>query len=206
MIAWRHAGTSTVPSSASGGLSSGCSSLHRPSALACADGTRRVWVTAASACDSDAALPTSNGRCCQCSLRPRSSASDRPCWRVSIGNSDSRGGVPSSKRNSTGHIVVRPGVAGSTRRPVSAKKMALMSSDLPRENSATKASTSLSDDRRSCSAVSTARSASSARSWSASSMAHSARWWSTRSRQATSASRLWAMGLCTEGIGACCAC
>ena len=30
------------------------------------------------------------------------------------------------------------------RRPVSAKKMALMSSDLPRENSATKATTSLS--------------------------------------------------------------
>ena len=35
------------------------------------------------------------------------------------------------------------------RRPVSAKKMALISSDLPRENSATKATTSFSLPRRS---------------------------------------------------------
>ncbi len=54
----------------------------------------------------------------------------------------------SSQASSTGHMVVRPGEAGRMRRPVSAKKMALISSDLPRENSATKATTSLSDSRR----------------------------------------------------------
>ncbi len=43
-----------------------------------------------------------------------------------------------------GHIVVRPADAGSRRAPKSAKKMALMSSDLPRENSATSATISLS--------------------------------------------------------------
>ena len=45
--------------------------------------------------------------------------------------------------------MVRPGVAGSTRRPASAKKIALISSDLPRENSATKATTSFSWPSRS---------------------------------------------------------
>ena len=45
-------------------------------------------------------------------------------------------------------MVVRPGVAGSTRWPVSAKNRALISSDLPRENSATKASTRRSEPRR----------------------------------------------------------
>jgi hypothetical protein len=39
---------------------------------------------------------------------------------------------------------VRPADEGSSRWPKSAKKMALMSSDLPRENSATKATISLS--------------------------------------------------------------
>ena len=36
-------------------------------------------------------------------------------------------------------MVVRPAVDGTTRWPYCAKKMALISSDLPRENSATKA-------------------------------------------------------------------
>jgi hypothetical protein len=43
-----------------------------------------------------------------------------------------------------GHIVVRPAVVGSRRAPKSAKKIALISSDLPRENSATSATISLS--------------------------------------------------------------
>ena len=39
-------------------------------------------------------------------------------------------------------MVVRPADDGNSRCPKSAKKIALMSSDLPRENSATKATTS----------------------------------------------------------------
>src|SRR5207253_8598263 len=46
------------------------------------------------------------------------------------------------------HIVVRPADDGSRRCPKSAKKIALISSDLPRENSATKATTKI--GRASC--------------------------------------------------------
>ena len=46
-------------------------------------------------------------------------------------------------------MVVRPADEGNMRLPWSAKKMALMSSDLPRENSATKATLSRSSRRRS---------------------------------------------------------
>jgi len=67
---------------------------------------------------------------------------------VSIGSRRKLGGWSGSQASSTGHIVVRPGVAGSTRRPVSAKNSALISSDLPRENSATKASTKRSEASR----------------------------------------------------------
>ena len=45
---------------------------------------------------------------------------------------------------SVGHIVVRPADDGRSRCPKSAKKIALISSDLPRENSATNATMSLS--------------------------------------------------------------
>jgi hypothetical protein len=41
-------------------------------------------------------------------------------------------------------MVVRPALAGMMRRPYSAKNIALISSDLPRENSATKATMTLS--------------------------------------------------------------
>ena len=44
-------------------------------------------------------------------------------------------------------MVVRPALDGSTRWPKAAKKMALISSDLPRENSATNATYSLSSRR-----------------------------------------------------------
>jgi hypothetical protein len=66
----------------------------------------------------------------------RNSPSERPSSRVSIGSSASEAGSSPDQPSSTGHIVVRPGVAGRMRRPVSAKKTALISSDLPRENSA----------------------------------------------------------------------
>jgi len=65
-------------------------------------------------------------------------------------------------------MVVRPALAGMMRRPYPAKKMALMSSDLPRENSATKATITWSlrtcdSSRCSCSSM-----AASMSSWSAS--------------------------------------
>jgi hypothetical protein len=56
---------------------------------------------------------------------------------------------PPSHCSSVGHMVVRPALEGRMRSPWSAKKIALMSSDLPRENSATKATMSLSSRRRS---------------------------------------------------------
>ena len=48
-------------------------------------------------------------------------------------------GTFSSQNNSVGHIVVRPAELGTILWPWSAKNSALISSDLPRENSATKA-------------------------------------------------------------------
>ena len=88
--------------------------------------------------------PVSSGTICHSSGKLRYSAIAVPVRRVSIGNSFSTAGVPGSYINSVGHMVVRPALEGSTRLPKCAKKMALMSSDLPRENSATKATYSLS--------------------------------------------------------------
>ena len=48
-------------------------------------------------------------------------------------------GIEASYNSSVGHIVVRPADDGTTRWPYCAKKIALISSDLPRENSATNA-------------------------------------------------------------------
>ena len=96
---------------------------------------------------------TSSARRRQARGWARISPSERPSRRVSIGSSSSEAGSSPRQPSSTGHIVVRPGVAGRMRRPVSAKKIALMSSDLPRENSATKATTSFSLPSRSRKAV-----------------------------------------------------
>ena len=113
-----------------------------------------------------------------------------------MGSSDRRGVMPRSQRSSTGHMVVRPGVAGRTRRPAWAKKMALMSSDLPRDTSATKATTSLSLAMRSLRAASRSISASSSNSSSASARDRLPMWRPKVARQRASASRLSEMGLC----------
>lgn len=47
-------------------------------------------------------------------------------------------------------MVVRPALAGMMRRPYPAKNTALISSDLPRENSATKATVTFSERSWSC--------------------------------------------------------
>ena len=149
MSAWRQAGTSTRPAASSGGLSSGWASSQKPRARAWSLATKLVRVTSSSACASCSGSRTNSGTIFQARRCGRSSASERPSRRVSIGNSMSEEGSSASQPSSTGHIVVRPGVAGRMRRPVSAKKIALMSSDLPRENSATKATTNFSLPSRS---------------------------------------------------------
>ena len=148
MMAWRQAGTSTQPSGPTGGLSCGSSSDHRPRARASSRVTRRVRVTSASTAAMRSGSDGSSASDCQRSRWRRQSARLWASNRVSMGSRSRPGGSASSQLSSTGHMVVRPGVAGSTRRPASAKKMALISSDLPRENSATKATTRRSLARR----------------------------------------------------------
>ena len=67
---------------------------------------------------------------------------------------------------SVGHMVVRPALAGMMRRPYSAKKMALISSDLPRENSATNATMTLSERTRPSKRRKRSSTAASRSSWS----------------------------------------
>ena len=62
MSAWRQAGTSTLPSSLRGGLSSGVASSQKPSARACSSVTHSVRVTSSSDCASWSASPMSSGR------------------------------------------------------------------------------------------------------------------------------------------------
>ena len=69
----------------------------------------------------------------------RSSANGTGISRVSMGSSRMPTGIDASYSSSVGHIVVRPADDGTTRWPYCAKKIALISSDLPRENSATNA-------------------------------------------------------------------
>ena len=158
--------------------------------------THSVRVTSCSDCASLSASPMSSARRRQARGWARISPSERPSRRVSIGSSSSDAGSSPRQPSSTGHIVVRPGVAGRMRRPVSAKKIALISSDLPRENSATKATTSFSLPSRSrkaaiCSAASPwARSCSSRKRASASARSPSA------ARQPPRASRL----VANEGV------
>ena len=200
MRAWRQAGTSTRPCASSGGLSSGRSSSQKPSALASSSVTTRVRITSCSAC------AISSGRDRSISMRVhqrgwwRSSVSEAASSRVSIGSSTRPTGSSASKPSSTGHMVVRPGVAGSMRRPVSAKKMALISSDLPRENSATKATISFSPASRARMASNQPACASSSRSSSRTSRARRARRPSSAVRQALSSSSCRAK----VGLAECC--
>ena len=78
MTAWRQAGTSTVPSSLVGGLSSGWDSSQKPRAAACSRLTRYTRVTADKACDKATGLRGSSGTICHWSSRGRSSLSDKP--------------------------------------------------------------------------------------------------------------------------------
>ena len=196
MSAWRQAGTSTRPLSSRGGLSSGCSSSQKPSARACSSVTHSVRVTSSSELASWSASLTSRSRRRQARGCRRSSPSARPSRRVSIGNSISEAGSSPRQPSSTGHIVVRPGVAGRMRRPVSAKKIALMSSDLPRENSATKATTSFSLPSRSRRASSCSVAGPCARSCSARYFASASTRSPSAARQPPRASRL----VANEGV------
>ena len=146
--ACRQAGTSTMPAESGSALCCGCWSSQKPSARACAGSTRRVRATSSSDCAICAVSFGFNGRQCHAARRSRNSASEASSSRVWIGSRHSDGACAPSQASSTGHIVVRPGVAGSTRRPASAKNIALISSDLPRDTSATKATTSLSASTR----------------------------------------------------------
>ena len=90
MRAWRQAGTSTLPSSSRGGLSSGCSSSQKPRARACSSLTHSVRVTSSSEWASCSALSTSSSKRRQARGCILSSPSARPSRRVSIGNSMQR--------------------------------------------------------------------------------------------------------------------
>ena len=151
----RHLDAAVVAAAA--GCPAGGSSLQKPSAAAVIDADpararhlgqrlgQAVGVARIQARGAARPRAASRSSASDCAAQPRVDRQQRQL-----------GGCPACHCSSTGHIVVRPGVAGSTRRPVSAKKMALISSDLPRENSATKASTSLSLARR-CGSASSAR-------------------------------------------------
>ncbi|MPM97458.1 hypothetical protein SDC9_144631 [bioreactor metagenome] len=93
----------------------------------------------------------SSGNCVHSSARRLYSLTLALEARVWIGSNSMQGCLLASNSSSVGHIVVRPADEGSIRLPYSAKKMALISSDLPRENSATKATLRRSSRSLSCS-------------------------------------------------------
>ena len=142
--ACRHLGISTRPCASTIGLSCGASVCQKPSPLASSCVTRRVSATFSSATDNCFGSFTSRTMLVHFSGTMRHSINDWGCRRVSIGNRRRQGGTSASKPISVGHIVVRPALAGMMRRPYPAKKMALINSDFPRENSATKATMTLS--------------------------------------------------------------
>ena len=142
ITAWRQAGTCTPPCASGCRPVSPLRSMRKPIASASAMVARRCSLTRVSACCiacGDAVSRRMRVHAPGCALYSATGVLPR---RVSIGSRSMQAGRAGSYISSVGHMVVRPVLDGSTRVPWSPKKMALISSDLPRENSATKATTS----------------------------------------------------------------